>query len=202
MIETNENIPDLVPAWLLPLHDDGQSTSITHIPDLKIGLSIPEDWPRQPKLLPSRMQSDAIFRGNKDTEFLVISFMPNAVPGHDMRQWLGFSLQMTGFPEMRIVEAFENLPRLIWWPEIVSSLELAKRMEVDEAHRNTGQALINGEAVRLFVLLLRKDRLAWKIFLSIPSGWDKHEDVLNILFDDYSFAGKIFSSIKTGNREI
>ena len=119
-----------------------------------------------------------------------------------MRQGLGFSLQMTGFPEMRIVEAFENPPRLIWWPEIASSLELAKMMEVDEAHRNTGQALINGEAVRLFVLLLRKDRLAWKIFLSIPSGWDKHEDVLNILFDDYSFAGKIFSSIKIGNREI
>ncbi len=199
MAELDKTATDLIPAWLLSFESKSQNTSRLTLPDLKIILSIPEDWPKQPEVLPSPIQSEAIFRGNNMAEFLVIAFMPNAIPGHDMRQWLDLSLAMTGFPDIHIAQAMENPPRLLWWPEIVSSPELANKMKADEAHRNSGQALLNGEAVRLFVLMIRKGELAWKIFLSIPSEWEKHEDALKTIFDDYTNAARIYSSIKVGD---
>lgn len=49
-----------------------------------------------------------IYRGESNIDWLSVTHMKTAVPGHDMEIWVDSVLQLIGFPDSRMARAFSN----------------------------------------------------------------------------------------------
>lgn len=116
------------PLWLYtPEQSPGPATVVTK-KELRYKLNLFADWAAAPEVLPSPMQVEHVYRGPASSDWLVVSFMSKAVPGHNMLTWLEKPIRMTGFPSIQIGAKADPVPDLVAWNyEGHSTAYMAKR---------------------------------------------------------------------------
>jgi len=155
-----------------------------------------EDWLTVPIIESSPMQEEHIYRGSFTTQWLILTHMRNAVPGHNMDNWVQFSLALFGFPAMQMAAQVSPKPDLITWRYEGSIEPYRAKLRLDEMHAYIGSAKINHDSARLYLVMMRRDHLAWKLFLSIDSNWGTGMDELIVMREDHTRAGEVFGGLQ------
>ncbi|MBP0019738.1 MAG: hypothetical protein J7647_19565 [Cyanobacteria bacterium SBLK] len=140
---------------------------------LRYSIPIRQGWNIHPLVNQTPMEIEHIFRGIYDCECLTVAFMSGANPEHELRNWVEAILGMMGFPLLALQQNRTILPQLLEWQYQGNCPIYAERLAVDEVHLYEGLAQfpdIPSELARLYILLARRENLAWKVGLSFLSA--------------------------------
>jgi len=183
------------PLWLYtPEQSPGPATVVTK-KELRYELNLFADWAAAPEVLPSPMQIEHVYRGPASSDWLVVSFMPKAVPGHNMLNWLETPIRMAGFPSIQIAAKADPVPDLVAWNYEGQSTAYMAKLGVEEMHGFTGLARFDQAVARLYVVMLRKTNLAWMFFFSLHSLAGNGNE-LATLREDHRRAGSLFGGLR------
>jgi hypothetical protein len=192
--DDNPSLSALTPLWLQstdPL--PGASTVVTSA-DLRYTFPLLDGWSTEPDVFPSAMQIEHVYEGRAPGDWLVVSFMAKAVPGHNMLNWVQVPLTMFGFPSIQLASKLKPTPELLAWNDEGSSGEYMEKLQVEEMHGFTGLGRISDTIARVYVLMLRKATFAWMFFLSLQSHAGGGNELVT-LRDDHRRAGMIFGNL-------
>lgn len=192
--DDNQSLLALTALWLqftVPL--PGASTVVTSA-DLRYTIPLLDGWSTEPEVFPSPMQIEHVYQGRAPGDWLVVSFMAKAVPGHNMLQWLQVPLTMFGFPSIQLAAKLKPTPELLAWNDEDGSVEFMEKLQVEEMHGFTGLGRISDTIARVYVLMLRKATFAWMFFLSLQSQAGGGNELVT-LRDDHRRAGMIFGNL-------
>jgi len=174
-----------LPAWqTVPLHD-------TH---MQVQLHIHEDWNTTPQQYQTPLDSEHRYAGRTPDEWLIINKMREADPNGNITNWVNAFIQTTGFPIIGINTTSGYKPQLLSWESWATSEATRQHYDVDEIHLFEGVGQIP-EWVRIFVILARRDTVAWKVALVIPTACMPGTDMETIIANDYVRAGAIFGAL-------
>jgi hypothetical protein len=183
------------PLWLCTSEQFLGPAAVVTKKELRYELSLFADWAAEPEVLPSLMQIDHVYRGRTSSDWLVVSFMSKAVPGHNMVNWVETSIRVSGFPSIQIAAKANPVPDLVAWNYEGNSPAYMEKLGVEEMHGFTGLARFDQAVARLYVLMLRKTNLAWMFFLSLWSSAGSGNE-LATLRDDHRRAGSLFCRLR------
>lgn len=130
-------------------------------------------WNSTPLVEERYPQVEHIFRGMYPSELLVVSFMDKANPASNIRNWVEAIVSMTGFPILSLQHSCEPQPELLEWQYQGSCSPLTQRLGVEETYLYQGLAKLPinvPELARFYILLARRNTLAWKVSLSFMSA--------------------------------
>jgi len=192
--DDSESPQVLTPLWLQSTGLLGASTIVTN-DDLCYSICLFEGWAAEPEVRPSAMQIDHLYQGWAPGDWLVVSFMPGAVPGHNMLNWVEVPLKTLGFPSIQLTAKFQPAPELLAWKHEGDNPGYMAKVGVEEMHGFTGLARIGDAIARVYVLMLRKANLAWMFFLSLHSQAGGGNE-LATLRDDHRRAGMVFGALR------
>jgi hypothetical protein len=186
------------PTWAKPV-DLGANwpTKIANNPALCYSLPLPAGWARASQTEETPLYSEDIYRGGYAAELAVISYMPQANPAHNIRNWVEGILVLTGFPVPALVT--DELPRLLEWGYEGTWPALAEHLGVDECHTYQGLAHLPGtesEVARFYILLARRGQQAWKVTLSFLSACLPGMPEEMVYENDHVRAGATFGTLK------
>jgi hypothetical protein len=195
--ESLQALKQLTPLWLQTSSEFLRSGAVAKREqnDLRYAVHIFGDWSAEPEVLPSPMQIDHVYRGPGASDWLVVSFMPKAVPGHNMLNWIEVPMSRRGFPSLRIAARCKPAPDLIAWNYEGNSEAYLAKLGVDEMHAFTGLARFSGDIARVYAVMLRQTNFAWMFFLSMHSLAGNGNELQN-LRDDHRRAGAIFGGLR------
>jgi hypothetical protein len=188
-----ETLP--TPLWLCTSELFLGPAAVVTKKELRYKLSPFADWAAEPEVLPSSMQIEHVYRGPASSDWLVVSFMSKAVPGHNMLNWVETPIRMSGFPSIQIAAKADPVPDLVAWNYEGNSPAYMEKLGVEEMHGFTGLARFDQAVARLYVLMLCKTNLAWMFFLSLQSSAGNGNE-LATLRDDHQRAGSLFGRLR------
>lgn len=191
----SEGKTPLTPLWLHASEPASFPSTIVRRKELRYELPLFADWTATPEVLRSPMQIDDVYRGPVSTDWLVVSFMPKAVPGHDMRRWIELPMAISGFPSMPIAMKAGPGTTLAAWNYEGNSAAYIAKLGVDEMHGFTGLARFGQAVARVHLLMLRKTNLAWMFCLSLHSKAGNGREWA-ILREDCKRAGNVFGDLR------
>jgi hypothetical protein len=134
--ETNEQGAahvNLVPLWLHTPDPTRYPFQPLSSEPLWYRLNIFQDWGDTPVVEELPTHTEHIYRGASAGDWLCIAFMKNAVPGHDMRNWVMGTISMVGFPAVQMT-AIQPEPKLLVWKYTGSCQPYQANLGVDEMH--------------------------------------------------------------------
>ena len=169
-----------IPLWLSAPGPTAPPAQPILSDDLRCKFLLFNEWNHVPAVEEFETMTRGIFRGPSEADWLVVSFMANAVPGHNMLLWVEVSLDLAGFPEM----AVQPLPELLRWDAERMTAGYKLRLGTDELHAFTGLGRFPDEIGRLYVLLARKEHFAWKLLLSVSSRAGVGSELATMRDDD------------------
>ena len=191
---------DEIPIWLEPVALAQWPTQIVESQALRYRLALRQGWNATPQVnrLPTHVEH--IFRGVYPSESLMVSFMENAEPAADLRNWIEAIMGLAGFPLVAMVPANndEGRPELLEWQYQGSPAALAERLEVDEIQLYQGLGKLTTrppELARLYVLLARRETWAWNISLSFISACPPGAPEATVIKNDHVRAGATFGPL-------
>jgi hypothetical protein len=136
-----------------------------------------------------------LFRGSSIADWLVIDFASTAAADQDMHHWdVIFPMSPCGFPSAQVASALIPRPALVVSGSDPISEEYRLRLRADEVRGFVGFADYGSAGGRIYLLLARRQNLAWKVFLSIARESDLDKE-LAALRDDHRRAALIFGSL-------
>ena len=201
---TQSPLPPELPVWFKPCTLEMWPTKPIRNAILHYSLRIPEWWSADFAVRGTSSETEHIYNGGAGcevSEFLIISVMGDVDEHGDIRNWVNMAMAITGFPV--ICDPKAN-PHMLadGWQYIGKIPLLASRMNVDEALGYTGVAQFGaglGMLGRIYVLLIRKSRMAWKIALSFNTAClpGMPESLLNS--NDHNRAGAMFGTLRLGD---
>ncbi|MDQ7025021.1 MAG: hypothetical protein Q9P01_01435 [Anaerolineae bacterium] len=185
---------DTIPTWCKPVSLDMWQTRLLEDAALRCSLPIHEDWSRQAKELVTPMDVEHQYSGRNAAERLIINMMADADPESDMTNWVTAIMKLVGFPILALGLNHENPPHLLEWQAVAVSDALLGQYAVDELHLFEGLARIP-DLTRLYMLLARRDSIAWKITLTLNSALLPDSDSAMIASNDHARAGATFGNL-------
>jgi hypothetical protein len=195
--ESLQALKQLIPLWLQTSSKLLRSGAVAKREqnDLRYAVHLFREWSAEPEVLPSPMQIDHVYRGPGACDWLVVSFMAKAVPGHNMLNWIEAPMSMLGFPSLQIAATCKPAPDLIAWNYEGKSEAYIAKLGLDEMHGFTGLAKFSGNIARVHAVMLRQMNFAWMFFLSMHSPAGNGNELQNLRDDDRR-AGAIFGSVR------
>ncbi len=184
------------PLWLrLPA---AQRFPVQAVKNDGLGYVVPvfDGWQTVPAVESAPTQEEHIYRGSLATQWLILSHMRNAVPGHDMNNWVNVFVTLLGFPAAQVAAQVRPEPALITWRYQGSVEPYRTALQVDEMHAYVGSAKVRDDSARLYLVMMRRGHLAWKLFLSVDSNWGAGMDELLVMREDHSRAGEVFGGLQ------
>ena len=204
----NEEEKQKNPVWLNPPRSETWDTRLHKSTMLRYSIQIPTAYSDNPEIFSTQKETMHMFFGKyRHAEALIVSFMDKAIPGHDMKLWVEGNMALTGFPIVELHREYKNyVPELQQWVYEGCFPDFAASLNLDEVHAYSGYAImpsppeqdLSALGARIYILLARKETLAWKITLtfttSVFPGMPNHM----IYSYDHVRAAAIFSSINLG----
>jgi hypothetical protein len=188
---------DELPPWLQESDPAGWPTKLLKSETLRYALRIPEHWSSEAEVRGTSREIEHIYRGKRDAEWLIISFMDKANAESNMTNWVELSLAISGFP---IITGLNPPPNLREWNYLGRLSALAKKLDVDEAHayRATAEYLGSQPTTigRLYIIMARRKSFAWKFALSIETACLGGMPEARITSQDHVRAGAIFGRLQ------
>jgi hypothetical protein len=189
-----------MPRWLESSNPAGWPTQDLRNSTLQYSLRIPPSWATDPTVRGNSLEVEHLFRGKRAAEWLTVAFMEDADPDANIRDWIDGFIDRTGFPAL--VES-RSEPSLRTWDYLGRLAVVAAKLKVDEAHAYTGLANYSdgGTPVlgRVYILLARRKRYAWKIALSFETACFDGMSDKRVYEQDHIRAGAILGSLRLGN---
>ena len=161
-----------IPIWTEPV-DLGEDWPTNLVENQALGyrFTLPVWWSRDAQITQMPSYREEIYRGEYAAELASISFMPQADPSANIRNWVEGMITLAGFPILELAKVAP--PRMLEWQYEGSWPALAERLHLDECHTYQGLAHLSdtqGEVARFYILLARRGRQAWKVTFSILSA--------------------------------
>jgi hypothetical protein len=169
-----------IPLWLRATQPSTALTRPIESVELRCKFGLYIDWSAPPALTQMPTTAVGVCRGPSERDWLVISFMPKAVPGHNMLNWVEAPISIGGFPE----PAVQPTPELLWWDAERAVGDYQLSLGAEEAHAYTGLARFSGGIARLYALLARKQHFAWKVLLCLASSAGGGHELVGMRDDD------------------
>jgi hypothetical protein len=188
-----------IPAWLKASDLEQWTVQPIAIAPLQCECAYPQHWQTPPEICETPFELEYRFAGGDELELLTLSLMPKADPTAPLRNWVEAFIQLSGFPLFALKQAHPTI-QLTEWRYEGNCPQLAQRLQVDDLHLYQGFALLPGipKYAHLYVLLARRDTLAWKVGLSLLSACFPGMPEATITQNDHFRAGTIFASIRFG----
>jgi hypothetical protein len=197
---TRTSDPNEVPRWLEACEPPGWPTQPLKSTTLQYSLRIPQLWASERQVRGTALEVEHVYRGKRAAEWLTVAFMEDADPDSDMRNWVDTFVERTGFPAL--IEG-NSESSLRTWDYLGKLPGVAKKLGVDEAHAYTGLANYLDEATpvlgRLYILLARRKRFAWKIVLSFETACFEGISEERVYSQDHVRAGAILGWLRLGS---
>lgn len=179
------------PLWLKAASRGNASARPVVSEELHCRFDLFEEWDRLPAVKQFAMEVTGVCRGPDERDWLTISFMPKAVPGHNMLSWFEAPLSLVGFPDLMV----QPSPELLWWDRETTVGDYPVGLTADEAHALVGLARFPSGVARVYMLLARKEHFAWKVFLSFGSTAGSGDE-LACMRDDDKRAEVVFGALE------
>jgi hypothetical protein len=163
----------VIPIWLEPIDLAGWPTHVVESEALHYALPLRQGWNTVPHRNETPVEKEHVYRGLYPADCLAISFMEQADPAANVRNWVEALLRLAGFPIQALRRPDQAPPELLQWQYEGTSLSLDQRLAVDETHLYQGLAMLAGtppDLARIYVLLARRGTWAWKVSLSFLSA--------------------------------
>lgn len=191
------NSPE-IPLWLQPVQLEEWPTQMIENAALGYHLPIPPGWQINPMVNQTDLEIEHIFRGDAVSEGLLISCMNQADPRSNLCTWVEAFLSLTGFPILALKQSSDPPPELLEWQYQGNCPALTERLNCDETHLYQGLAQFPGkppELARLYILLARRNSVAWKVSLSLMSACLPGMPEEKVASNDHLRAGAIFGEL-------
>ncbi|RPI80270.1 MAG: hypothetical protein EHM41_23050 [Chloroflexi bacterium] len=187
-----------VPIWTEPT-DLGKRWPVREVesPKLSYHFALPSGWERQAQAAETQLYSEETYHGGAVSELASVSYMPQADPDGDIRNWVEGVLAVAGFPIPELAKG--SPPELLEWAYEGSWPALTGRLGVDECHTYQGLAYLpetEGEVARFYILLARRGQQAWKVTLSFLSACLPGTEDQEVYENDHVRAGATFGALK------
>lgn len=171
--------------WMQRLGHDGERLAWMEPRGLACGFRLFEDW---------NETAQGVFRGPNLADWLTVELATNMTEADPKRWDEAFPFDESGFPSPTIARACVPRPRLsISTAEPVSSACLG-RLEVDEARAISGLVDFGLQGGRMYLLLLRRRQVGWKVLLSLATEAGSGNE-LRRSRDDQRRAALVFGSL-------
>ncbi|AFZ23564.1 hypothetical protein Cylst_1271 [Cylindrospermum stagnale PCC 7417] len=192
------NIKQNMPVWVQPVELKEWPTQNIENKYLRYSLRIPQNWSKNPITSQNSFEVEHIYRGNSSGEFLLVNFMEQANPVHDLRNWVEAFISLTGLPLVFKQKLIHPPPGLLNWEYQGSCPTLTQRLECDETHLYQGlfQLADKPDLLRLYILLVRRKTLAWKISLSFLSACIPGTSAAMVAEKDHVRAGATYGYLQ------
>jgi hypothetical protein len=190
---------DNLPIWTEPITLEGWPTYVVDSADLHYALPIRQGWNPVPEVDEMPMQVEHIYRGVYATEWLTVSFMAQADPSGDLKNWMDAVVNMAGFPILAMHRASDPPAELLEWQYVGAFPTLSERLGVEEALLYQGMAKLPGKPpglARLYALLARRGTLAWKVCLAFDSACPPGVPEEMVVSNDHVRAGATFGYVQ------
>jgi hypothetical protein len=192
------NLKSDFPAWTKPADLEYWPTQVVKSATLRYALPLREGWDSTPQANVTSAEMEHIFRGMYASECLIVSFIDEADPAANLRNWVEVTVSITGFPILPMLQT-DDVPKLLEWQYEGTCPPLTERLRVEETHLYQGMAKLPGrppELARFYILLARRGTSAWKIILSFMSACppDTPEEI--IVSNDHVRAGATFGYLR------
>jgi len=186
------------PIWTQPVNLGRRwPTQEVSNPDLGYSMAMPKSWKRAPELDKTPSYVEETFHGLAASELASISFMGQADPAGNLRNWMEGTTALAGFPILALVK--DPRPELLEWAYEGSWPDYAHQLGVDECHSYQGLARLPGpdkELARMYILLARRGVHAWKIAFSILSACLPGTPEETVYRNDHVRAAATFGTLK------
>ncbi len=193
-----------IPIWMQPTLLAAWPTQYVTHEALQYAMPVPEAWSQPPLEIVEPMTQTHVYRGLQPSEWLVVSFMPQATGGSDMRNWTDHIVSLIGFPVEQLLQAHEELPQLLAWDYTGPSAEGARIFDVDELHLYTGLAKwpdgLQGY-MRIYQVLARKGDCAWKVSLLLTTACPPGTPQALVATNDHVRAGAVLGQLRFIGRD-
>ena len=158
-------MPITLPPWLQPNQSNNFPVWTVNNRALHCRLGLPKLWDTQPAIEDSESEKRQLFCGKNAFEGLGLSFMDQAKPASDIRNWVDAIIAITGFPMPFLCRQGVSVPKLLSWEAVEDSNSLSGMFKVDEIHLLQGLAFSDETSAFycLYMILARKEHWAWKI---------------------------------------
>jgi hypothetical protein len=149
------------------------------------------------------METEHIYWGSssQDADWIVVSFMENVDENNTMKKWVDVPMMLARCPITPIHDGQDRGPNIQTWNYLGSEPAFKDKMKADETHCFMGTATYKRSFTmlsRIYIVLVRRKRFAWKISLSFMSAcFDGMPDAL-IESNDHVRAGAILGELKLG----
>ena len=190
---------DTAPAWLQPVTLEEWPTQFIEHAALRYAIPLPQGWDTKPLVSQTNMEREHIYRGAYSPELLAVSFMDNADPAANMRNWVEAAVAMTGLPPLPIVWSGDQAPRVLGWQYHGADVPLTERLGLNETHAYSGVVTRSGkpaDLARIYVLLARRGTWAWKVSLSLMSACPPGTLEKVVVENDHVRAGAVFGHLR------
>ena len=158
-------------TWLKGVTLEDWPTRAVQSRDLHYKLPLRVGWSTQPEVAGTPSEQTHIYRGSLDSEWLTVSFLPEADPQSYLGNWVEALIAIGGFPIPAMREA--TRAELLEWTQQWDGEGLSRRLGADAIFLYQGMASIPSsppDLAHLYIVLVRKGTHAWKICLSFSSA--------------------------------
>lgn len=196
--QNNEfSIEETLPFWVEPAEHAHWPTRIITDGELRYRLAIRQGWSDEPERIEGPLEIEHRYAGLYRPEWLTISFMDQADPASELRHWVEALVAMKGWPMLAMDEELDD-PQLVEWQSLGSFPLLAERLQVEQVLLYQGLVELRTPPVeygRLYFLLAQRERLAWKVGLSLLSACFPGSPEEIIRKNDHVRAGATFGAL-------
>ena len=167
-----------LPLWLVDTSIDGMSTKEIKSGSGRYSFRIPESWHSNYALRGTHMETEHIYYGTSDAEWVMISFADKVDPASDMTfATKGYKALCGGLPFISPLDKGRALKHVEGSNEPLRSVpSLVAKLNASEAWAMRGVCEVASSGpqdspilARYYVLHVRKETFAWRITLSIDT---------------------------------
>jgi hypothetical protein len=177
---------DTTRLWMQRLDEGSVPVEFVRPASCRCTLSVYAGW--------SPSEQPGVFRGPRMADWLVVESAAG-MRREDPQRWdHAFPFSPCGFPSPQVAAALHPRPRLVISTAEPVSEACRMRLGVDEACAYSGLADYRADGGRVYILLLRRDTSAWKLFLSLSTTAGAGEEVA-CLRHDHRRAAVVFGSL-------
>lgn len=188
--------PSQLPVWLQDCTLEAWPTKPIKSAALRYSLKLPARWDSDYAVRGTSHSIQHIYRGGKDTNWLMIEFLENADEHGDIRHLVQVDMAISGLP---VLYDLKVQPTLLQGRYIGTLSSLVTKLDADDAQAYLGIARfqVPGNLLgRIYIVLVRKGTFAWKITLTFHTAClpGAPEEMVNS--NDHIRAGAILGSLQ------
>lgn len=187
------------PVWLEPSILEDWPTRTVQSDNLCYRVPIREGWDTEPAVSGVPAEQEHVYRGGLPSEWLTISFLPDADPESYLGNWVEALIYISGFPIPAMQKGIEPEPELLEWQQDWGGERLRARLGADEVFLYQGMANLPGsppDLARFYIILVRRGTFAWKICLSFSSACPPGTPEEIVEANDHVRAGATFGPLE------